>query len=537
MSSSRLPSHADTTPTTAGDPVAGRPTPPGTADTWPGPAAPLAWLTALALTGALLGGLVGLGIGRLSEDEVTVSASIQAVPDNRTLSGPLALFTTTAADSDDFVAAELSWLESQRARLEAASDGLASLAVSQMGTSNVVRISGSAPDADEAKAAVTELLDAYVARRQSDATAAVQAALKAVQARLDAIGPPVTDTGPVARESERLLSQQSELEAAASRVSFVVPVLEAPVVEEPAGAAPDLLHTVLGAVLGAVLLLAGGALWRATSRRLFDARLLIAAGVPVLLPRIPAGPVRRRTDQMPAKAPRAEALAAARLLVAQVVDVSAGPRCLLVVGADERAGAAEVTWHLAWALSSGGSPAAVITTDTTAAADVTAMERTVAPGLIVVSGPAEGSGDALRGILKRHRAAGRLVLLHVPAVSAGLRFTEMAQQADSTVVVVGEGVSSLETSLAAVRDMRTDSASVFAGAVVTTSARHLGAALKKQREPEKRRTRQAHIEVAGAHKPTTTVDAPRTPEPYTRPPLKRPQGVPLRQQDPIPGEV
>ncbi|MCZ2817371.1 hypothetical protein [Modestobacter sp. VKM Ac-2984] len=446
------------------------------ADTWPGPAAPLAWLSRLALVGALLGGLLGLLVGVSAEEQVTASATVEVVPDAQVLSGPLPTTTQTGAD-DSLVAGQLEVLDALRLSQEPQPDDAVTVSVAQVGTSDVLRISATAPTAEEARQAVTALLDGYVVARQEAAGTAVTAALAAVQQRLDALGEPGAVNSPVAQEVERLLAEQSQLQGAATRVPDLVPVLRAPTLDEETGAPAALLSTVLGTVLGAVLLLAGGAVWRATSDRLFDARLLVAAGVPVLLPRLPAGRVRHRSAQVPAQLPRAGALAAARLLAPQVLD--AGIRSLVVVGADERAGAAEVAWELAWAISSTGAPVVLVTTAAhahssrpTASAEFPG-EQVHTPLLTVVALPPHDGDAVLAATVARHTAAGRHVLLHAPALTSVARFDETARHAERAVVVVGEGVSSLEDALAAVRDVAS-SGPALQGVVVTTTGRHLG---------------------------------------------------------------
>ncbi|MCZ2818717.1 hypothetical protein O2V63_00010 [Modestobacter sp. VKM Ac-2977] len=448
------------------------------ADTWPGPAAPLAWLARLALVGALLGGLLGLLVGLVAEEEVTASATFEVVPDAQVLSGPLPTTVQTGTD-DSVVAGRLEVLDALRLSQEEQTDDAVTVSVAQVGTSDVLRISATAPTAEQAVQAVTTLLDGYVTARQEAAGTAVTAALDAVQQRLDALGEPGAVNSPVAQEVERLLAEQSQLTGAATRVPDLVPVLRDPTVDEETGAPAALLSTVLGAVLGAVLLLAAGAVWRATSNRLFDARLLVAAGVPVLLPRLPTGRVRGRSPQVPARLPRAEALSAARLLVPQVLDVSAGARRLVVVGADERAGAAEVAWELAWAISSTGAPVVLVSTAAHAHSARPAAsaefpgEQAHTPLLTVVAVPPHDGDAALAATVARHTAAGRHVLLHAPALTSGARFDGTARHAEQAVVVVGEGVTSLEDALAAVRDV-TSSGPALRGVVVTTTGRHLG---------------------------------------------------------------
>lgn len=449
------------------------------ADTWPGPAAPLVWLATLALIGALLGGLIGALVGATGDESVTASATFEVVPDERALGNPLAT-TTTNTNTDTFVEGQLQALESLRQGRE---DDDASLAVTQVGTADVLRISATAPTADQATAAVSGLLDAYVAARQEAAGASVTAALAAVQQRLDALsvlgGTDEAGT-PVGQEVQRLLSQQSELQAATTRVPGIVPVLRGPTADDASGAPAWLLSGLVGAVLGAVLLLAAGAVWRATTSRMFDARLLVAAGVTVLLPRLPAGRVRGRGRQVPNRVPNARALSAARLLVPQVTEVGRGAGSLAVFGADERAGASEVVWELAWAIASGGAPVALLTTTSAAHAErpggqrrADGTERVVTSALSVVELPAQPDDDALAAAVAQQRAAGRQVLLHAPALTAGVRAHDLARHVDRAVVVVGEGVSSLESALAAVRDVSASSAPLL-GVVVTTTSGHLG---------------------------------------------------------------
>ncbi|MGY1856608.1 hypothetical protein [Modestobacter sp. SYSU DS0290] len=456
---------------------------PGRADTWPGPAAPWTRLLAVALIGAVLGGLLGLLAGLASGDRATASATVQAVTDARALAGPLEI-PPAGLDDSDFIAAELSWIGDQADALES---GDVDLSVNQVGTSDALRIAATAPTAAEAQQAVTELLDAYVARRQETAGAAIQGALDAVAARIDAIGGIPEETGPLSLEAQRLLSQQSDLQAAAARVPAVVPVLRPPAEEAATGTAPEVTYTVLGAVLGAVLALAAAALWRVASPRVFDARLLVAAGAPVLLPRLPAGSVRSRTDRVPEGRPNDAALTAARLLAPQVLD--GGPGALLVVGVDAKAGAAEVAWELAWALASSGTSVALLTTGVEG-------EREPAPGLTLTGLPADAA--ALEQLVTRQRAAGRLVLLHAPALSTGLRSPALAASADQAVVVVGEGVSTLEAALAAVRDVSGQPGAALAGVAVTTSRRHGGS---RGEAPAAQESTPRHAESAGERAP------------------------------------
>jgi hypothetical protein len=448
-------------------PSEGTPPAPQRADTWPGPAAPLAWLAALTLMGVSVGGLLGLLVGVLSKDEVTVSADIQVVPDSRALSGPLDR-PSTLLDTDNFVAAEQSWLDFQRRQQEDAAGPDVSIAVTQVGTSDVLRIRSSAPTAGDARSAVTAMLESYVDRRQQSAGASIQTALDAVQSRIGDIGGPIIPNSPQAQEYVRLLSQESELEAAAARVPGVVPVLHEPAVENSAGASGVLLSGLLGAVLGAVASLAAGAVWRATSSRLFDARMLVVAGVHVLLPRLPVGRIRSRTNRLPDGKPNLSTFSAASLLLPQVLDADAEPSVLLVIGAEPRSGAAEVTWALAWTLASGGTPVAVLTGEPGEGSD----ERSLTPSLTVVPIPADAEDELVAAAVKRHLANGRHVLLHAPTVSAAHGLTAMVRVADRAVVVVGEGASTLEESLATVRDLAQRPTPVLLGAVVTISGRH-----------------------------------------------------------------
>ncbi|WP_369130682.1 hypothetical protein [Modestobacter roseus] len=477
MSPSRASGTSPTGPSPAGGDV------PGRADTWPGPSAPWTRLLAVALIGALVGGLLGLVAGLASGDRATASATVQAIPDARALAGPLDL-PPVGLDDSDFIAAELAWLDERADEL--ATDDV-DLSVTQVGTSDALRFAADAPTADEAQQAVTALLDAYVTRRQEGATAALDAAREAVIARIDAIGGTAVGVGPVSQEIQRLLGQQSALEAAAARVPGIVPVLRAPAEEQAAGVSPALTYTVLGAVLGAVLALAGAALWRVASPRVFDARLLVAAGAPVLLPRLPAGSVRTRADRVPEGRPNDAALAAARLLAPQLLDVGTG--ALLVIGVDEKAGAAEVAWELAWALTAGGTPVALLTTGV-------AGEREPTPGLTLTALPADAA--ALEQSVTRHRAAGRLVLLHAPALATGLRAPEFAARADQAVVVVGEGVSTLEAALAAVRDVSGQPGAALAGVAVTTAHRHGGT---RGQTPAPQESTPRHAQPAGERAP------------------------------------
>ncbi|MGY2078759.1 hypothetical protein [Modestobacter sp. SYSU DS0657] len=477
MSSSRAHSTGTPGPVPAAGDV------PGRADTWPGPSAPWTRLLAVALIGAVVGGLLGWLAALASGDRATASATVQVLTDARGLASPLDT-PPAGLDTSNFVSAELTWLDDRADEVEA---GDAELSVSQVGTSDAVRIAATATTAAEAQQAVTTLLDAYVTRRQEEAAAAVQAALDAVNARIDAIGGIPEETGPLSVEVQRLLAQQSDLQAAAARVPAVVPVLRAPAEEQAAGVAPELTYPVLGAVLGAVLALAATAVWRAASPRVFDARLLVAAGAPVLLPRLPAGRLRARADRVPEGRPDDTALAAARLLAPQVLDVGTG--ALLVVGVDEKAGAAEVAWELAWALTAGGTPVALLSSGADG-------EREPAPGLVLTGLPADAA--ALERSVTRHRAAGRVVLLHAPALSTGLRSPELAARADQAVVVVGEGVSTLEAALAAVRDVSGQPGAALAGVAVTTSRRHGGS---RGAAPAPQETAPRHAQPAGERAP------------------------------------
>jgi hypothetical protein len=456
------------------------------ADTWPGPAAPLSWLGRLALVGAVVGGLLGLLLGLTGGTSVTASATVEVVDDAQVLNGPLTTTNQTSVNNT-LVTGELEALDSLRLAQEAATDSPATLTVTQVGTSDALRISATAPEAQAATDAVTALLNSYVTARQTAAGDSVNGSLTAVQQRLDALGVlDSSESSPLTQEAQRLLAQQSDLQAAATRVQSVVPVLRQPSVDEASGTSPVVLDTILGAVLGAVVALAAGAIWRAISGRLFDARLLVAAGVPVMLPRLPAGRVRGRSHQLPARMPTPKALSASRLLLPQVLDASAAPASLAVIGADEKAGAAEVAWELAWAMSSSGVPVALLTTNAAAAArhrtadspagEVTpGSEHPLAPTLTVVELPANADPASVSAAVERQAAAGRHVLLHTPALTTGVLFSDVARFADQAVVVVGEGVSTLEGSLAAVRDVAS-SGTRLRGVVVTTSRSHLGRA-------------------------------------------------------------
>jgi hypothetical protein len=456
------------------------------ADTWPGPAAPLSWLGKLALTGAVIGGLLGLALGATAAETASASAAVEVVPDSQVLNGPLTA-PSQSFSNDTLVTGELEALDALRLTQEEATDDSVALTVTQVGTSDALRIAATAPTADQATTAVQGLLDAYVDSRRASAGASVDASLTAVQQRLDALGVlDSSENSPLTTEVQRLLAQQSDLQAASTRVQDVVPVLRQPTVDQDSGASPVVLNTILGAVLGAVLALAAGAIWRATSGRLFDARLLVAAGVPVMLPRLPAGRVRGRKQQLPARMPTPKALAASRLLVPQVLDVSSAPASLAVLGADERSGAAEVAWELAWAMSSSGAPVALLTTTAAASArhrtadqqhlaETVGTEHPLAPTLTVVELPANADAETVSAAVKRQASAGRHVLLHTPALTAGVLFSDVARFADQAVVVVGEGVSTLEGSLAAVRDVAS-SGTTLCGVVVTTSSAHLGRA-------------------------------------------------------------
>ena len=456
------------------------------ADTWPGPAAPLPWLAKLALVGALIGGLLGLLLAATRDETVSASATVEVVPDAQVLNGPLATVNQNSTNTT-LVTGELEALNSLRLAQEQTADDSVALTVTQVGTSDALRIAATAPTAEVATAAVQSLLDAYVTSRQTSAGDAVTGSLTAVQQRLDALGVlDSSESSPLTTEAQRLLATQSDLQAAATRVDSVVPVLRQPTVDEASGASPVVLNTILGAVLGAVVALAAGAVWRATSGRLFDARLLVAAGVPVMLPRLPAGRVRGRGQQLPARMPTPKALASSRLLVPQVLDVSSAPASLAVLGADERSGAAEVAWELAWAMSSSGAPVALLTTTAAASArhrtseqqagtEAVGTEHPLAPTLTVVELPAHADAETVSAAVKRQAAAGRHVLLHTPALTAGVLFSDVARFADQAVVVVGEGVSTLEGALAAVRDVAS-SGTTLCGVVVTTSAPHLGRA-------------------------------------------------------------
>ncbi|MFQ1003246.1 hypothetical protein [Modestobacter sp. SSW1-42] len=455
------------------------------ADTWPGPAAPLSWLARLALTGAVIGGLLGLLLGATAAETSSASATVEVVPDSQVLNGPLATVTQSFSN-DTLVTGELEALDALRLAQEQTADDAVALTVTQVGTSDALRIAATAPTPEVATAQVQSLLDAYVASRRATAEASVNGSLTAVQQRLDALDVlDSSESSPLTTEAQRLLAQQSDLQAAATRIDAVVPVLRAPTVDQASGASPVVLDTILGAVLGAVLALAAGAIWRATSGRLFDARTLVAAGVPVMLPRLPAGRVRGRSQQLPARMPTPKTLASARLLVPQVLDVSTAPASLAVLGADERSGAAEVAWELAWAMSSSGAPVALLTTTAASSArhrtgdqpvgEAVGSEHPLAPTLTVVELPANADAESVAAAVRRQATAGRHVLLHTPALTAGVLFSDVARFADQAVVVVGEGVSTLEGSLAAVRDVAS-SGTRLCGVVVTTNRSHLGRA-------------------------------------------------------------
>ncbi|QXG74638.1 hypothetical protein KUM42_12145 [Modestobacter sp. L9-4] len=444
-----------------------RPTVADRAETWPGPAAPLPWLGTLALTGAVIGAVLGSVLGAGGDKSVAVSASVEVVPDAQALSGPL----TTAApgtDNDAFVARELSWLTSQVNRQDDATDSPAVLAVTRVGTSDVLQLSATAPEEADATAAVQTLLDSYVTRRQDDARNAVEGELTAVQQRIEDTGVPVVAASAQSQELTRLLGQQSDLQVAAARVPGVVPVLQAPAVDEPTGGSSTLLYGILGAVVGAVLALAAGAIWRALSPRMFDSRLLLAAGVRVLLPRLPAGRIRARRATLPTGRPSDDALTAARLLLPQVVDVSAGPQSLLVVGADDRAGAPQVAAQLAWALAEDGVPVTLVASAT---AGIPEGEATVSPAFATLGVPAGTDPAELVAAVGRELGQGRHVLLHAPTFGAGLASSALALHPGGVLVVVGEGISTLERALGAVRTVEAATSTRLAGVAVTSTGR------------------------------------------------------------------
>ena len=137
-------------------------------------------------------------------------------------------------------------------------------------------------------------------------------------------------------------------------------------------------------------------------------------------------------------------------------------------------------------MSSSGAPVALLTTTANASArhrtteqpqagESVGTEHPLAPTLTVVELPANVDAASVSAAVQRQAAAGRHVLLHTPALTSGVLFSDVARFADQAVVVVGEGVSSLEGALAAVRDVAS-SGTRLCGVVVTTSQSHLGRA-------------------------------------------------------------
>jgi hypothetical protein len=441
------------------------PTTPATARSTGVPATVRPWLrlAALALVGAIAGALVAGLLSGSRSAAASASASLRIVPDAQVLGGPLLAGT---ADGADFVAGELAVLDDRAADLEATSDGALDLTVSRPDGGDVVRVRATADDADDAQTAVTGLVETYAQQRRDAATATVQADLDTVQERLDELGPVVINTSPLAAETQRLLGRQSELLAALARVPDVAPVVRAPAVDARAPDADVLLPTVVGAVVGAVLLAGAGGVARLAGRRLHDVRRLEGAA-PVLLPRLPAGRTGRRTDRLPeGTLPTPAALAAARLLAPQVLGHDAGPRTLLVAGASARSGAPEVAWELACGVSSGGAPVAVLAV---VDEDGTPGERLAAPELTVVDLPQAPDDETVAAVVRRQVAAGRHVVLLAPDLSADLDAGMLARHADRTVVVVGEGRTSLEESLAAVRIAGAAPRTRLVGVVATTT--------------------------------------------------------------------
>jgi hypothetical protein len=472
---------------------------PGDSDPWPGSATPLSWVMALLASGAAAGALIGALLGLLSPQNTTVSAVVEIRPESAilgdTLNPPLSIEQTNS-----LVTTEVARLTTLAEDL---SDSPDTIDVTQVGTSALVRISATTPDAQVATDLVSDLVDTYVTNRRAVVEESLLSQQDAVAGRLQEIAAAGGGaSGSPEQETQRLLSRQSELAEAVSRLDRLVAVVRPPAEDATSTAPKVVLYGMGGAALGGALVLGLGALWRARSSRLFDARQLAAAGIPLLHPRIPAGSLRARRGSMDLTQPAGDAVASARLLARQVFGAADGPQVVLLTGVCDRAGTEQVAWSLAWAVSSDRPVTVVAALPDLDEVPAEGRVTQVTPGITVVELPVGADDAPLVAAAGAHTARGSHLLVCVPPLTGALTDRGLAGGVDSALLVVGEHACTVEHALAAAQGFEADEVAAAWGVVVTTPRRwkrrgRVGRAdtAASRRDPSPPTTRRAADEV------------------------------------------
>ncbi len=421
----------------------------------------------LLLSGASVGAVIGVVLGLLSPQSTTVSALVEIRPESAILSDTLGP-PLSVEQTNSLVATEVARLTAYAEDLTAAPD---TVEVSQVGTSALVRISATTRHAQAAGDLVSDLVHTYVTNRRARVENSLRAQQDTVADRLQEIAAGGTATSFVQQdETERLLGRQGNLAEAVAQLDTLIPVVRSPAEEEASGASGVVLYGLGGAALGSALILGLGALWRARSARLFDARQLAAAGISLLHPRIPAGALRDRRGGVDLTPPADDAVAAARLLARQVLPTTSGPQVVLLTGVCYRSGTEAVAWSLAWAMSS-DRPVTVAALSELKDVPAEGRATRATPRITVVELPAGIEDEPLVETARSATDSGSHVLVCVPPVTGALTDRGLGGRVGVALLVVGELACTFEHALAAAQGFETDEGTAARGVVVTTPRR------------------------------------------------------------------
>ncbi|MEI4278301.1 hypothetical protein [Klenkia terrae] len=273
-----------------------------------------------ALVGALLGAVVlgagGALLAASAEPEVNAAALVQTYPDPAGVENP----TTGTLDGDQ-AARNATYLETELVTLNSA-DLAAAVATTlgdaqddvrlesvRSGDSNVITITGTSTDAQDAVAQAQTAAETYISGRQqrladriTGLLATVETQISTNQQALDALPTPPTNGVDVNQQQRAALSQQNidllsardTLQRAAADTGQVAGVIQQAAVL-PSGSLSSGVLTVAAAILVGALL--GGVLAPVVSSlrgRVRDSHDVSGLGVPVISPDLPAAASRRR---------------------------------------------------------------------------------------------------------------------------------------------------------------------------------------------------------------------------------------------------
>ncbi|NYD24435.1 hypothetical protein [Kineococcus aurantiacus] len=208
---------------------------------------------------AVLGALVGVVVGAVRVPNPQAVARVLLASDP-TLPGE----QEAAAEPDRFIQTQLLLIASPdvltAVRDRVGDDTVHDLGATQVGVTDVIEVSASAPTAATARDAVTAALAVYDERRAAELTVRADAISGVLDDQLAALAAASGGTDPAGTEASRLLAERNELALAADSATVGSTVVQAPVVVETSrwgGAArAGVTGLVLGALLGLLFALA-----------------------------------------------------------------------------------------------------------------------------------------------------------------------------------------------------------------------------------------------------------------------------------------